>query len=73
MVVITEHFCIAVTDFDAKKSARYSSVLVATELVVSGTQCNGLYTLHGTRTETGNGIGTIENNGSMYLSRSHEV
>ena len=29
----------AVNDFDVKKSAWYSRVLVVTELVVSGTQC----------------------------------
>ena len=31
---------------------------------------NDSYTLHGTRTGTGNGIGTVENNGSMFLSLS---
>ena len=29
----------AVNDFNAKQSARYSRVLVVTELVLSGTQC----------------------------------
>ena len=29
-------------DFDAKQSARYSRVLVVTELVLSGAQCNSL-------------------------------
>ena len=32
-------FNIAVNYFDAKKFARYSQVLVVTELVASGTQC----------------------------------
>ena len=36
---LTELFNIAVNDFDGKKSARYSRVLVVTELAVSGTQC----------------------------------
>ena len=39
MLVITEHFNIAVNDFDAKKSARYSRVLVVIEFVVSWIQC----------------------------------
>ena len=39
MFVLTELFNIAVNDFEAKKSAGYSRVLV-TEFVVSGTQCN---------------------------------
>ena len=37
--VVTEFFNIKVNDFDAKKSARCSRVIVETELVVSGTQC----------------------------------
>ena len=40
LIVTAELFSIAVNDIDAKKSARYSWVLVVTELVVSGTQCN---------------------------------
>ena len=40
VLTATELFNIAVNLFDAKKSARYSLVLVVTELVVSGTHCN---------------------------------
>ena len=40
VLVIDELFNMAVNDFDGKKSAPYSRVLVVTELVVSGTQCN---------------------------------
>ena len=40
VLAVTELFNIAVNDFDAKKSAHCSQVLVVTELVVSGTQCN---------------------------------
>ena len=36
---LTKHFHIAVNDFDVNKSARYSWVLIVTELVVNGTQC----------------------------------
>ena len=36
---VTELFNIAVSCFDAKKSARYSQVLVVTQLVLSRTQC----------------------------------
>ena len=35
LLVVTELFNIAVNDFDAQKSARYSRVLLVTELVVS--------------------------------------
>ena len=35
LLVVTEHFNIAVNDFDAQKSAHYSRVLLVTELVVS--------------------------------------
>ena len=38
MLIVTELFNIAVNDYVAKKSARYSRVLVVTELVTSGTQ-----------------------------------
>ena len=38
--VVTELLNIAANDYAAKKSARYSRVLVVTELVISGTQCN---------------------------------
>ena len=38
-MVVADLFNIAVNYFDAKKSARYSQVLVVTEFVVSGTQC----------------------------------
>ena len=38
MLVVTELFNMAVNDFDAKQSARYSRVLAVTELVLSGTQ-----------------------------------
>ena len=31
-------------------------------------RCNGSYTLDGTGRGTGNGIGTVENNGSLSLS-----
>ena len=34
-----------VNDFNAKQSARYSRVLVVTELVLSGTQCIDLLNL----------------------------
>ena len=37
ILIVTELFNIAVNDFDAEKSARYSPVLVVTELVVCGT------------------------------------
>ena len=37
--IVTELFNIAVNDFNAKKSAHYSRVLVVTELVESRTQC----------------------------------
>ena len=37
--VVTEPFNITVNDFNAKKSAYYSLVLIATELVASRTQC----------------------------------
>ena len=40
--IVTELFNIAVNNFDAKKSARCSRVLVVTELVISGTQCNNI-------------------------------
>ena len=36
-------FNIAINDSDAKKAARYSRVLIVTELVLSGTQCNELH------------------------------
>ena len=39
LLVVTELLNIAVNDFDAKKSVRYSRVLV-TEVVVSGSQCS---------------------------------
>ena len=42
-IIVTELFGIAVNDFDAKKSARYSRVLVVIELVASGTQCINVY------------------------------
>ena len=35
MLVVTEFFNIAVNEYGAKKSARYSRVLVVTELVIS--------------------------------------
>ena len=37
VLVVIEHFNIAINYFDAKKSARYSRVLVVTKVVVSGT------------------------------------
>ena len=37
--LVTELFNTAVNEFDAKKSAHFSRVLVITELVVSGSQC----------------------------------
>ena len=40
MLVVTELFNIPVNDFDTRKSARYSSVFVVNELVVSETQCS---------------------------------
>ena len=40
VLVATELLNIAVNNFDAKKSARCSRMVVVTELVVSGTQCN---------------------------------
>ena len=39
LLVVTELFNIAVNGYGAKKSTRYSRVLVVTELVISGTQC----------------------------------
>ena len=39
---VTKLFNIVVNDFDANKSARYSRVLVVTELVVSEIQCSGI-------------------------------
>ena len=39
VLVVTEIFNIAVSDIHAKKSARYSQVLVVIELVVSETPC----------------------------------
>ena len=39
VLVVTELFNIAVNDFDAKKSACYSRMLVVTEIVVCGIQC----------------------------------
>ena len=40
MLVVTELFIIAVSNFDAKKATRHSQVLVVTEVAVSGTQGN---------------------------------
>ena len=40
VLFVTELPNIALNNFDAKKSARCSRVLIVTELVVSGTQCN---------------------------------
>ena len=40
VLIVTELSNIAVNDYDTKKSAHCSQVLVVTELVVSGTQCN---------------------------------
>ena len=40
ILIVTKHFNVAVNDFDAKKSAQCSWVLLVTGLVVSGTQCN---------------------------------
>ena len=37
MLIVTELFNIAVNDFHAKKSARYSQVFIATELLVTET------------------------------------
>ena len=37
VLVVTK---VSVNNFDVKKSTRFSQVLVVTELVVSGTQCN---------------------------------
>ena len=39
MPIVTELFNIAANDFDAKKFACYSWMLIVTKLVVSGTQC----------------------------------
>ena len=44
LLVVTELFSNVTNDFDPKKSARYSRVLVVTELVVSGTQCKDILT-----------------------------
>ena len=41
MLIVTK-FSSVVNDSDAKKAARYSRVLVVTELVVSGTQCSAV-------------------------------
>ena len=43
MFAVTELFNIAVNDIDGRKWACYSRVLVVTELVVSGTQCNSTF------------------------------
>ena len=40
VLIVTELLNIAVNYFDGKKSTLRSRVLVVTELVVSGTQCN---------------------------------
>ena len=40
VLVVTNFLNIAVNYFDAKKSVRCSRVLILTEFVVSGTQCN---------------------------------
>ena len=39
MLIVSELFNAAVNDLNAKKSVRYSRVLIVTELTVSGTQC----------------------------------
>ena len=41
--VVTELFTTTVIAFDAKKSVCCSSVLVVTELFVSGTQCSSTF------------------------------
>ena len=43
--IVNEIFNIAVDDLEDKKSPRFSRVLVVTELVVSGTKCNGCMTV----------------------------
>ena len=40
LFVVTKFFHIAVNDFDTKKYACYSRVLVVTKLVLSDTQCS---------------------------------
>ena len=40
MLIVSELFIIAVYDVDAKKFVCYSRMLVVTNLVVSGVQCN---------------------------------
>ena len=39
VLVVTDHFNMAVNDFDSEQSACYSRMLVVTELVLSGIQC----------------------------------
>ena len=68
VLVVTELFNMAVSDFDAKQSACYSRMFFVTELVLSGTQCrlNGHFHLVANFVTSAIGIGIYFQSGLRW-------